>query len=46
MRRAGRVLQVAAGGIMILMGFAMVTGQMTWFAFWLLERFPAFGTIG
>lgn len=46
MRRAGRVLQVAAGGIMILMGLAMVTGQMTWFAFWLLERFPAFGTIG
>lgn len=46
MRRAGRVLQVAAGGVMILMGLAMVTGQMTWFAFWLLERFPAFGSIG
>lgn len=46
MRRAGRVLQIAAGGIMILMGLAMVTGQMTWFAFWLLERFPAFGSIG
>ena len=46
MRRAGRVLQLAAGGTMILMGLAMVTGQMTWFAFWLLERFPAFGSIG
>jgi cytochrome c-type biogenesis protein len=46
MRRAGRVLQIAAGGIMILMGLAMMTGQMTRFAFWLLERFPAFGSIG
>lgn len=46
MRRAGRVLQIAAGAIMILMGLAMMTGQMTWFAFWLLERFPVFGSIG
>lgn len=46
MRRAGRVLQIVAGGIMILMGLAMMTGQMTRFAFWLLERFPAFGSIG
>lgn len=46
MPRAGRVLQITAGGIMILMGLAMMTGQMTRFAFWLLERFPAFGSIG
>ena len=46
MRRTGRILQIAAGGIMVLMGLAMITGQMTWFAFWLLERFPAFGRIG
>ena len=46
MRRAGRVLQIMAGGIMIVMGLAMMTGQMTRFAFWLLERFPAFGSIG
>lgn len=46
MRRAGRVLQMAAGGIMILMGIAMVTGQMTWFAFWLLERFRTFAGFG
>lgn len=31
---------------MILMGLAMMTGQITWIAFWLLERFPAFGSIG
>jgi cytochrome c-type biogenesis protein len=46
MRRAGRILQVGAGGIMIVMGLAMMTGQMTRFAFWLLETFPAFGSIG
>ena len=46
MRRAGRVLQPIAGGIMIAMGAAMVTGQMSRFAFWLLETFPAFGSIG
>jgi cytochrome c-type biogenesis protein len=46
MRRAGRALQLAAGCIMILMGIAMATGQMTWFAFWLLDKFPAFGSIG
>ncbi|WP_206110743.1 cytochrome c biogenesis CcdA family protein [Pannonibacter phragmitetus] len=46
MRRAGRVMQVVAGVVMILMGLAMMTGQMTRFAFWLLERFPAFGSIG
>lgn len=46
MRKAGRCLQVAAGGTMILMGVAMMTGQMTRFAFWLLESFPAFGSIG
>jgi cytochrome c-type biogenesis protein len=28
------------------MGVAMMTGQMTRFAFWLLETFPAFGSIG
>lgn len=46
MRRYGRVLQTAAGVIMIAMGIAMITGQMSTFAFWLLERFPIFGKIG
>jgi cytochrome c-type biogenesis protein len=46
MRRGGRVLQIAAGVIMIAMGIAMITGQLTTFAFWLLERFPIFGKIG
>lgn len=46
MRRYGRVLQAAAGVIMIAMGVTMITGQMSTFAFWLLERFPIFGKIG
>jgi cytochrome c-type biogenesis protein len=37
---------VTAGVIMIIMGLAMVSGYMTWFAFWLLEKFPVFGSIG
>jgi hypothetical protein len=46
MRKAGRYLQVFAGGVMILMGLAMMTGQMTRLAFWLLDTFPALGSIG
>jgi cytochrome c-type biogenesis protein len=46
MRRAGRILQIGAGAVMVLMGLAMVTGQMTRLAFWLLETFPAFGSLG
>lgn len=45
-RTAGRILQISSGVIMILMGIAMMTGQMAVFAFWLLERFPIFGSIG
>lgn len=46
MRQAGRVLQPAAGAIMVLMGLAMITGQMSTFSFWLLEQFPIFTRIG
>lgn len=44
--RVGRLLKLAAGGIMILMGLAMVTGQLTAFSYWLLDAFPALGNIG
>ena len=44
--RVGRVLQVIAASIMILMGIAMITGQLSSFAFWLLEAFPLLGRIG
>ena len=46
MRRTGRVLKIMAGGVMVLMGIAMITGHLTLFAFWLLAIFPALGQIG
>ncbi|MEQ9639604.1 MAG: cytochrome c biogenesis protein CcdA [Alphaproteobacteria bacterium] len=44
--RVGWVLQLAAGAIMILMGIAMITGDLAAFAFWLLETFPILSEIG
>lgn len=44
--RAGRVLQWVAGGVMIAMGAAMITGYLSAFSFWLLETFPALSAIG
>lgn len=46
LRSAGRWLQAAAGVLMIAMGAAMITGQLSRFGFWLLDTFPAFGRIG
>lgn len=46
MRRIGRPLQVVAGIIMMIMGLAMVTGQLSVFAWWLLNTFPIFKSIG
>jgi cytochrome c-type biogenesis protein len=46
MRRTGRPLMIAAGVIMIAMGIAMMTGKLTAFSYWLLERFPALGRMG
>ena len=44
--RVGRILQLIAGGVMILMGVAMITGQLFAFSYWLLDTFPALGNIG
>ena len=46
LRRFGTALQIAAGLILVVMGAAMMTGQLSRFAFWLLETFPVFGRIG
>jgi len=46
LRRFGVLLQIGAGLILILMGIAMITGQLSAFGFWLLETFPVFGRIG
>lgn len=44
--RVGRLLQLAAGAILILMGIAMMTGQLSAFSYWLLETFPALANVG
>ncbi len=46
MRRLGRTLQVGAGGVMVAMGIAMITGTITAFSFWLLENVPTLARIG
>ncbi|MEW5889483.1 MAG: cytochrome c biogenesis protein CcdA [Pseudomonadota bacterium] len=46
LRHAGRPLQIVAGAVMVAMGVAMVTGKLTEFSYWLLERFPILGKIG
>ena len=44
--RIGRRLQQVAGGAMVVMGLAMITGQLTAFSYWLLDTFPVFAKIG
>lgn len=49
MRRLTRWSQhvhIAGGVIMIMMGVAMVTGKLGAFSYWLLDVFPALGSIG
>jgi cytochrome c-type biogenesis protein len=44
-RHMGRV-ETAMGGVLVCVGLLMATGRFEVFAFWLLETFPALGTIG
>lgn len=44
--RLGRGLQTVAGGLLVLMGAAMITGQLTAIAYWLVDAFPILGGIG
>ncbi|MGH8682741.1 MAG: cytochrome c biogenesis CcdA family protein [Burkholderiales bacterium] len=46
LRRAGYILQLVAGLALVAMGIAMMTGQLTAFAYWLLRTFPVLGRIG
>ncbi|GAA0560122.1 cytochrome c biogenesis CcdA family protein [Halomonas salifodinae] len=46
LRRWGRIMHLAAGLIMILMGVLMITGKLTALSYWLLRTFPALGAIG
>jgi len=44
--RVGRRLHQGAGVVMILMGLAMITGQLSALSYWLLDAFPVLGRIG
>lgn len=44
--RFGRVIQIGAGGLVVLLGVAMITGQLSAFSYWLLDTFPALARIG
>lgn len=44
--RLGRRLHQGAGVVMILMGIAMITGQLSALSYWLLDVFPVLGKIG
>ena len=46
LRRTGRYLQIGAGGVVVAMGLAIITGQLTAFSYWLLETFPVFARLG
>lgn len=46
MGKAGRPLMIVAGGVMVAMGVAMMTGTLTRFSYWLLDQFPVLGRIG
>jgi len=34
------------GAVVVLMGIAVLTGQLSAFSYWLLETFPRLGKIG
>jgi cytochrome c-type biogenesis protein len=46
LRGLGRWLQIGTGLVVVAMGIAMIIGQLTAFAYWLLETFPGFASIG
>ncbi|HEV8553746.1 MAG TPA: cytochrome c biogenesis protein CcdA [Casimicrobiaceae bacterium] len=46
LRTVGLYLQWGAGSVMIAVGIAMITGQLTALSYWLLRVFPALGNIG
>ncbi|MBO6690046.1 MAG: cytochrome c biogenesis protein CcdA [Henriciella sp.] len=43
---SGRILYKVAGGVMVLMGVAVMTGQLSRLSYWLLGTFPFLASIG
>lgn len=46
LRRAGRLMQILTGMVLVVMGVAVASGQLMRFAVWLLKNFPMLGSIG
>mgnify|MGYP001821981587 CR=1 FL=1 len=46
LKRHMRLIERVMGGLLVLVGVAMLTGAFTAFSWWLLERFPALATLG
>jgi cytochrome c-type biogenesis protein len=46
LKRHMKMIERGMGGLLVLVGIAMVTGAFTTFSFWLLETFPALGALG
>ena len=46
LRHAGRYLQIGAGAVMVGIGGAIITNQLTAFSYWLLGTFPVLARIG
>ena len=46
LKRHMKLIERVMGGLLVLVGLAMVTGAFSSFAFWLLETFPALALLG
>lgn len=46
LKKHGRALQAVTGGLLIIMGVAMITGYLTNFSIWILKTFPWLGELG
>jgi cytochrome c-type biogenesis protein len=46
LKKHGRALQAITGGLLVIMGVAMVTGYLTDFSIWILKTFPWLGQLG
>ncbi len=46
LKRHMQLIERVMGGLLVVVGLALVTGAFTTFSWWLLERFPALGALG
>lgn len=46
LKRHMKLIERLMGGLLILVGLALLTGAFSAFSFWLLESFPALGALG